>query len=330
MSKASISPYPFDDIPAEFLGFQQRLNQADAAVRRITIMDIADEEDSDLLPLLHHALLYDNAVEVRREAAIRLEGWEDEQTILSLSKALLDSEADVKHAASQSLSELKQADSAEPLLPLLQHDDHYVRAAALRAIRELRPLAALDVVIENTWHSNVLVRREAVSTLGWLKQQSAQALLAQLASNDPDAEVRRIATGALGISTESSLEIAQALLSALKDNVWQIRVEAALTIGKVKIEAAVQPLIDALEDSYWQVRIPAARALGKLKVVAAVDALAEPLQHEISNLRKEAALALGEIGGPQALQLLQQAEQDSDPEVRKAVRIALRQIQQVG
>lgn len=205
------------------------------------------------------------------------------------------------------MSEIKQAESIEPLLPLLAHADSYVRAAALRAIRELRPVQALNAIVANIHHADVQVRREAVSTLGWLKQASAQSLLAELAINDPDAEVRRIATGALGISEQTTPAIEQALLSALTDEIWQIRVEAALTLGKVKPQSAIIPLITALADPYWQVRIPAARSLGKLKATQAVEALALPLQHEISNLRKEAALALGEIGGRRALQLLLQA-----------------------
>lgn len=314
----------------DYLKFYQRLNQDDAAVRRIAIMGIADEENSELLPWLHFAVQHDPASEVRQEAAVRLEGWEDPQTLAALSIALLDSNLAVKQAAAQSLSEIKQADSIAPLLPLLEHGDSYVRAATLRAIRELRPLHAFDAIVANIHHADVQVRREAVSTLGWLKQSRGQSLLAELATQDPDAEVRRIATGALGIEQSLSPVVEQALLKALHDDIWQIRLEAALTLGKVKAQSAIAPLITTLNDPYWQVRIPAARSLGKLKATSAVDALAQPLQHEISNLRKEAALALGEIGGVSALHLLQQAEADSDPEVRKAVRIAILQIQQAG
>ena len=319
---------PSLQVDPDYLRFYGRLNQADATVRRITIMNIADEENSELLPWLHFAVKHDPAPEVRQEAATRLEGWEDHHSITALSEALLDSNLAVRQAAAQSLSEIKQAESIEPLLPLLQHADSYVRAAALRAIRELRPVQALNAIVANIHHADVQVRREAVSTFGWLKQASAQFLLAELAINDPDAEVRRIATGALGISEQTTPAIEQALLSALTDEIWQIRVEAALTLGKIKPQSAIMPLITALADPYWQVRIPAARSLGKLKATQAVEALALPLQHEISNLRKEAALALGEIGGRRALQLLQQAETDSDPEVRKAVRIAITQIGQ--
>lgn len=333
VSPASISlgfSYPHLDVDADYLSFYGRLNQHDAAVRRIAIMAIADEENSELLPWLHFAVTHDPAPEVRQEAAIRLEGWEDAETLTALSSALLDSTLAVKQAAAQSLSEIKQADSIAPLMPLLAHDDSYVRAATLRAIRELRPLQAFDAIVANIHHADVQVRREAVSTLGWLKQPQAQTLLAQMATTDPDAEVRRIATGALGIESSVSAEVEQALLTALHDEVWQIRVEAALTLGKVNVQSAIAPLIATLDDPYWQVRIPAARSLGKLKATQAVVALATPLQHEISNLRKEAALALSEIGGVNALHLLQHAEHDTDPEVRKAVRIAILQIQQAG
>src|ERR1044071_7097455 len=52
---------------------------------------------------------------------------------------------------------------------------------------------------------------------------------------------------------------------------------------------AAPALIAALDDGYWQVRLRAARALGQLGATAAIPALGTALQHEVSNLRKEAA-----------------------------------------
>jgi HEAT repeat protein len=107
-----------------------------------------------------------------------------------------------------------------------------------------------------------------------------------------------------------------------------LRVEATLTIGKLRATALEQALLPLLLDPYWQVRIAVTRSLGLLKSRLALDGLAENFKHEISNLRKEVALALGEIGGEQSTQLLRDHEQDPDPEVRKAIRIGLDQIRE--
>ena len=112
------------------------------------------------------------------------------------------------------------------------------------------------------------------------------------------------------------------MLDALRDPVWQVREEAATTLGKPALVRdgadAANPaaigtaLMAALDDSYWQVRLRAARSLGRLKYGGALPALLPVLTHTISNLRKEAALALGELGDAAALPALEPVAADPD------------------
>ncbi|MDR9029069.1 hypothetical protein FEP55_04427 [Burkholderia multivorans] len=209
------------------------------------------------------------------------------------------------------------ADRAEPS----------VRAAVLRGLRELRDPDAYAPALRALEDGTAAVRAEAVAVLGWLKDARALAPLARIATADADAAVRRIAVGALGFAASGDADVADALLVALRDREWQVREEAAATLGKLRIAAARAPLVTALDDDYWQVRLRAARALGQLRDAAAAPAVAALLAHSISNLRKEAALALGELRDPASLPALHAALDDRDPEVRKAVRIAIRQIE---
>ncbi|MFV5407186.1 HEAT repeat domain-containing protein, partial [Acinetobacter sp. 228] len=165
--------------------------------------------------------------------------------------------------------------------------------------------------------------------LSWLQQDQAITILAKIAETDTDDEVRRIATGGLAYSQNISVEVIQALQHSLTSESWQLRVEAALTIGKLRIVQLEAPLIHAVSDLYWQVRIAAVRSLGLLKSHLAVAHLTDNFKHEISNLRKEVALALGEIGTAEAQKLLEQHQNDPDPEVRQASRIGLNQIGEV-
>jgi len=198
----------------------------------------------------------------------------------------------------------------------------------LRALKPLRSIASYDRILQHTQHRDIHVRREAVSALSWLQQQQAVDILADIAQNDIDQETRRIATGGLSYTQQISTQVSIALESALHAPDWQLRVEAALTIGKLRATALEQALLPLLLDPYWQVRIAVTRSLGLLKSRLALEGLAENFKHEISNLRKEVALALGEIGGEQSMQLLRDHEQDPDPEVRKAIRIGLDQIRE--
>jgi HEAT repeat protein len=206
----------------------------------------------------------------------------------------------------------------------------FVRSAALRALRELRFADAFDPALHALADATPGVRLEAVAVLGWLKDERALAPLAALATADDDTEVRRTAVGSLGFAPTLHEVAINALLGALRDAVWQVREEAATTLGKLRAQVARAALVAALGDDYWQVRVRAVRALGQLGAGGDHDtapAVAALLGHTISNLRKEAALALGELRDSRTVPALRDALEDRDPDVRKAVRIALQQIE---
>ncbi|MCO8169121.1 HEAT repeat domain-containing protein [Pseudomonas sp. 21LCFQ02] len=322
--------YCFEDLDnPDILALRPRLEDADAQVRRIALIDLADLEDPDGLGWLTDRLGHDPAASVRAEAARLLEAWEEPEVVQALCLALTDPQPEVHGAAAQSLSLLKDVAMGRVILPWTSHADARVRCAAFRALRELRDQRAAEAALLALDDPEAGVRREAVAVLGWLKQTQALTTLSRLLAHDPDTEVRRAAAGALGMASEAA--VIPALCQALHDAAWQVREEAATTLGKVAGDTAAQALagdglLGALHDGYWQVRLRATRSLGRLRYGAALSALIETLQHSISNLRKEAALALGELGNPDAIGALQAAEQDGDPEVRKAVRIALAQI----
>ena len=163
--------------------------------------------------------------------------------------------------------------------------------------------------------------------LGWLKLAAALEPIAGLATTDADAEVRRASGGALGMAAPGSGAARAALVTALGDIAWQVREEAATTLGKFQRDDYIgAALRGALEDDHWQVRLRAARSLGRLRDTAAVPLLIEGLVHAAGNLRKECAIALGEVGEGSAVPALQAAAGDPDPEVRKAIRLALQRL----
>ena len=122
----------------DILALLPRLEAADAGVRRIALIELADLEDPDGLPWLTDALLVDAADEVRSEAARLLEAWEEPEVVQALCAALADAAEPVRLAAAQSLSELKSLEAGQLILPWVNHAEAFVRASALRALRELR------------------------------------------------------------------------------------------------------------------------------------------------------------------------------------------------
>jgi len=258
------------DLDEDYADYLFQLNQDDENIRFVALMNIADEEQTALLPWLQHAVLHDPASKVRELAATHLEGWQDATSLHTLAQALNDQYENVRIAAAQSLSEIKHAESAHHLATYLQHSDDFVVASILRALKELRAESLFDAILKHAQHANPLVRKEAVSTLSWLQKQDGLATLAQIAQHDLDIEIRRIATGALAASQMLTPEILSALHSSLIAEAWQLRVEADLTIGKLKAIELEQPLLQQLDDAYWQVRIAVSRSLGLLKSKAAI------------------------------------------------------------
>ncbi len=320
----TFDPDSLDPEAAELL---PRLASADAAVRRITLLALADLENEAALGPIVVALRTDVSSDVRAQAAEVLGAWERADAVEALCEALADGAENVRDAAAQSLSNLKNPESGPLLAPWTTHRDPFVRQAALRGLRELRYAGALEPALAALAASEDVVRFEAVSVLGWLKSEQTLGPLTAVAAQDPNAAVRRAAIGALGSGAAATEDTIAALLSALRDPAWQVREEAATTLGKLRVQNARDALITALDDDYWQVRLQAVRALGKLGDATASTAVAALLTHAISNLRKEAALSLGELGDAASLPALQAAATDPDPEVRKAARIALTQIE---
>jgi HEAT repeat protein len=320
----TFDPDSLDPEAAELL---PRLASADAAVRRIALLALADLEDEAVLGPIVAALRTDVSSDVRAQAAEVLGAWERANAVEALCEALADGAENVRDAAAQSLSNLKDPESGPLLAPWTTHRDPFVRQAALRGLRELRYAGALEPALAALAASEAVVRLEAVSVLGWLKSEQALGPLTAVAAQDPNAAVRRAAIGALGVGAAATEDTIAALLGALRDAAWQVREEAATTLGKLRVQSARDALVAMLNDDYWQVRLQAVRALGKLGDATASAAIAALLIHAISNLRKEAALSLGELGDAASLPALQAAATDPDPEVRKAARIALTQIE---
>ncbi|MGB8420522.1 HEAT repeat domain-containing protein [Paraburkholderia sp.] len=320
----TFDPDSLDPEAAELL---PRLASADAAVRRIALLALADLEDEAVLGPIVAALRTDVSSDVRAQAAEVLGAWERADAVEALCEALADGAENVRDAAAQSLSNLKDPESGPLLAPWTTHRDPFVRQAALRGLRELRYAGALEPALAALAASEDVVRLEAVSVLGWLKSEQALGPLTAVAAQDPNAAARRAAIGALGVGAAATEDTIAALLGALRDAAWQVREEAATTLGKLRVQSARDALVAMLNDDYWQVRLQAVRALGKLGDATASAAIAALLTHAISNLRKEAALSLGELGDAASLPALQAAATDPDPEVRKAARIALTQIE---
>jgi HEAT repeat protein len=115
-----------------------------------------------------------------------------------------------------------------------------------------------------------MVRGEAlVAAVSQSRSTKPETLLAAL--NDPDGDVRAVATRGLGFrGNELAL---QPLIELLKDDNQLVRASAALALGDIGDRRATEPLIKGLEDSDEQVRLISGLSLCRLRDPRAVGPL---------------------------------------------------------
>jgi HEAT repeat protein len=138
-------------------------------------------------------------------------------------------------------------------------------------------------------------------------EAALQALRPLLESAQPDARwwaVRTLAEIPHG-------EAAPLLIQALQDEENEVRVCAAMALGRQRDERGVSPLIEAMFSKDALLARQAANALVATGA-AAVPALLELMGNSTQPVRLEAARALALIGDPRAIPALYQAlEEDS-------------------
>jgi len=100
------------------------------------------------------------------------------------------------------------------------------------------------------------------------------------------------------------------LIEALRYKDEYVRKDAAIALGKIGDERAIDPLIQALKDKHY-VRREAARALGVIGGERVVGPLIQALRHEDGTVRMYAASALGKIRDERAIDPLIQALKDN-------------------
>jgi len=131
---------------------------------------------------------------------------------------------------------------------------------------------------------------------------------------------RRDAAIALGgIPDDSAIE---ALSQALHDPVKDVRAAAAAGLDSVS-QPAIGALNADLADRNWVVRYRAAKALGSIKDERSVSALIRTLEDRRDHVRYMAARGLGKLGERRAAGPLSAACADENEFVRRAAREAL-------
>ena len=151
--------------------------------------------------------------------------------------------------------------------------------------------------------------------------QELDSLLKKLQS--PDAEVQLRWEAAMALGHLGDQRAVQPLIEALKDPNRDVRLAAAEALGYLRDKRAVPHLIAALKDPNRDVRLAAAWSLGYLEDKRAVPHLIAALKHRDKYVRLDAAEALGYLEDKRAVPHLIAALKDPNRDVRWAAAEAL-------
>jgi len=260
------------------------LNDTNWKVREKAAEALGRIGDSDAVePLV--AVLKDDDSDVRQKAAEALDrlGWqagnEAEKRLYFIAKKDWDECLKLNGVTIKALTRV------------LSDKNPQVRKEATETLVKIGDLGTVQALILALENNNSDIRKEAAETLGNIGHSEAvKPLIVLLKDIDPD--VRQAATEAL--VKIGGIHAMEQLISALQDRNSYIREAAAEILGKIS-NPALDPLMYALWENNWEVRIEAAKALGRLRDGRAVNSLVAVLEYEGRDTRRGIPEDLGEI-----------------------------------
>jgi HEAT repeat protein len=301
------------------LGAFERAPTRDAA---IAVLEEAAASD--------HPLLRANAIEALQAAPERVEDF--------ARRGLADTNLGVRFAAAMTIGELRLAESAYLVEPLLHDESESVRAAAMFALKRCGREVDLTPLAELLRGPDVDTRANVAMILGELGEPSSAPLLEQAAARGGDlANPAQLKIAELQLAealvqvgrTEQVHSIRAALF--LPEGQQEVAALACLMAGRLGDQGSVGSLwrlvnADGLDRRPAEVRMAAAHSLGRLGEPVSADIVRDYVRHERPEIRAQAAATLGSIGGPRALAMLGPLVNDPNPLVAVAAASSILQL----
>jgi HEAT repeat protein len=221
------------------------------------------------------------------------------------------------------------------LHPLLSDKDEGIRTAAAGAMGKVGSKSAVPDLIAQINGGTAQVRRVAIGAVAAIADPSGEEILiAALDNPDTDNEAR--VQAAMGLGALASDKAVDRLIRALSD--FDLKVQAAAVAALIHAGGpAVPKLITVLtsvpknaNDSDAALRIRTAQALGGINSPATTGALIKGVQNSDAGVRKACAMALGHEGNSTAVEPLIVLLADKDGSVAAQASNALTAIGEKG
>ncbi len=268
-----------------FLQAGQPLPVRIEAARALTRMD-----DKGVAYLFAQALRQPEAE--LRQAAVWGVAWLGERRALDALKAALDDgDWRVRAAAAQALGLFRGSRVVEWLAGALMDEDDDVRRAAAESLA-LMGEEAHSILREAVEDEDFLLRRAAIYGLGRIGGPEIESLFDSIRRDDKQWYVRSAAEEILSRLTGHGGELAA---RRPQDEGWLLAWAAEVGRSLGSVQQAERALVEALRDEQWAIRVAAAETLGVLGGPAAVELLSLAVGDGDEFVREAAFVALKEI-----------------------------------
>lgn len=228
----------------------EQMHHPDQNQRSAAILALGNMDHPDKLPLLIQALQTEPNLYVREDITYAIVRVGDSALPLLLD-LLKDDRPDVRHHAAHVLGKMAHPDAVAALMDVLDDEAPMVAAKAVLALQQIGDPAAIPTLLRLLGHPH----REVQAALQTAMQHFGTAAV------DP-------------------------LIRAVEHAQWQVREQAADSLGLIADEAAVPALLPLRQDAQWRVRFSVANALGHIGTNKAVSALREMRDDSDSRVRE--------------------------------------------
>jgi HEAT repeat protein len=292
---------------------QRQLKSKNVASRRKAVERLCLAPHPRSLVALSEAI-DDEDAEVRRLAAAALGKLENEGRVDPLLSALRDRDADVLKAAMMSLKRTADERVQVALLPMLRHPNAGVRGCAAQVLETTgwRPTKHE----EEMWFFVAKGQCNRVAGYG-----VAAILPLEMVLNSGPYSLCVAAVQALGEIKDR--RVVRPLLKALKSDDAAVCTAAVEALARVGSLEATQPIVGMLCHKNGQVRLAAVEALASLGVMGAAESLRTLVSDPLWEVRRATIETLGRLKDHQAVEALIRTLADQDADVREATAMAL-------
>jgi len=192
------------------------------------------------------------------------------------------------------MSDSKAIDDNElqTLINNLKNPDSNVRKESVDKLGETKDKRIIEPLILVLNDENHQVRFKAAESLGGMGEPAVEPLIKAL--KECEGESKRFVTFALKKIGDAN--VVDHLIQSLNDEDWGVRKVAARSLGELGDKRAVEPLFEALNDEDWGVQLAALRSLGDLKDERAIEPIKKARRKGDKDFKKAANKALKKIG----------------------------------